>query len=332
MSKYRLSYKKNDELQPINFEIFKELTISELEIIETMQNIDLTRIKTFKENFVKACLKELKSEGKCLDVNSYNADLIDKIFKEREINVRELKCNKFYDTAKLDFIDHFTTMFKNDLEILSFLKKLHLIPNRTNKLYISYKEKKNDKLKEYDYPEKIYYKEERKILSTDYVRYKIKSNMQNGDFIDNFATYYYNKYKEKYPKLASICNYICAYGRNIKYGYGTFTPSENNDYSNCIDKFITLQFYKKDKKDNYDINYKNIRDFICFINKEKTRDYKKNTEPDKKNDLEMERFIKFKTEEDDRDIFEREKDIIDIDIDKIEEEYAEEYEKHKRKY
>ena len=40
MSKYRLSYKKNNELEPINLEIIKDLTLKELEIIETILNIE----------------------------------------------------------------------------------------------------------------------------------------------------------------------------------------------------------------------------------------------------------------------------------------------------
>ena len=331
MSKYRLSYKKNNELQSINLEIIKELTLKELEIIETILNIDLTRIKTFKENFIKACLKELHDEGKCLDIDNSNIDLIDKAFIDRKINVRKLKSNKFYDTTKLDFIDHFTTMFKNDEELLSFFKYINLIPNTVNKLYVSTDDKENNKQKEYDYPEKIFYQNESNLLSKEYIMYTIKSNMKNGEFIDNFATYYYNKYKEKYPKLASICNYLCIYAKNIKYGYGTFTPFESEDYTKCVDEFISLQFFKKDKNGNYDINYKNIRDFICFINKEKIRGFKKETTEKEKNNFSAERYIKYKNDGEEWDILEREKDIGDSNIDKIEEEYSSNYEEFKRR-
>ena len=181
------------------------------------------------------------------------------------IDLKKIKGTDVFDMKKIKSIDYFTTSFNNLDEVLLYLKQNSLIPENVDKLYITYDKKVAGKVFQeiYYYGEKLFYKKNIEQLKTSYSYSLIKNRTNHGKFIMYIVEHYRKIYKHRtFGNLYNLANSIS------KYGYHFLTPSEKSEYNEEVDKFLNYIFTKK-TKDGVQPAYRNIRDFICFMGKEK---------------------------------------------------------------
>lgn len=269
MAKYGLVYRNGDKLEKINLNKVRDLSIKEIEEIETELNINLDKLKSYKKNYIKRGLIELKKAN--IDiydrVKDLNVDSIEKMLIDLKINLNKLNYTKEFEIDTLENIDLFTTTFNNLDDMLKFLKRISLIDESVDRIFVSQKKE----LELYKYPNKIFYKNEEAILSISYIKKLLNEKMIDGEFISKIAFYYMKKHSSKMDPLNGVCYsiYDISSSLNNENSYSYLPYHERIEYIENIETFIKRQFYKKDKMDKYIPDYKNIREFFCFILGEK---------------------------------------------------------------
>lgn len=198
----------------------------------------------------------------------------------------------------IETIDSITTKFDTEKELINYLKRINLVPNTTDKLYISIDKKINDNVV---LNKKIYngeyqlYSDKKDYLNISFIEKWIYKNKDNYDYIISIAKNYIEKYQNAYNRITGA-SYILTIFKTLEYYAkllkdNTFTNTVKGDYENLIKEFIEIEFYKYDKvklsnerkiiikrdKINKKItNQRNIHDFIILITnmcKELNNDY-----------------------------------------------------------
>lgn len=175
------------------------------------------------------------------------------------INLDKILVNNATD---IKTIDEFTTRYEDLSDLLNNLKEKELIPNNINYLYITFDSLENGIIKQqlYAFNKTIFYKKDINKLNALYASNLIRKHIQDGSFMQNIIGYYKRKYIHK------NFNTIDGVSYNMKnYGFHGLTPNEYSEYESAVEYFITFIFYKKDNKGKKEPNYRNIRDFICYL-------------------------------------------------------------------
>lgn len=280
MSKYYLTYKKEEKNVKIDLTKMLDLSNNEIMSLAKEIDVDLSKIIVIKQTLVKRIIEEIEISKKYQKINinekleGLNTDQKLKVIKEIQCNLSKFKCYKEFEMNKIKSIDYITTMFNTTGELLLFLKKVNLIDENVYDLTIMVENKTKDNviMEEFIYPYKIFLKKHTKTLTYHYVETYIKERSMNKEFIGKLMKYYKSKYKSKRLYLYEMCksiNTLCDMYEKLSIG-------EKNEYKDLLDDFIKSEFEKTIKNQKVD-NEKNIHEFICYINGE-TRHYKKTNE------------------------------------------------------
>lgn len=178
------------------------------------------------------------------------------------IDLGKLQCLKDLDVTEIKTIDNFTTSFKSYGEILEFLKRNKLINDSVQELFITIDSKENGKVvqKPYNYSDNIFTERDRNRLNYSYVYGYILGNIKDGE-LNDIINHYQNLYTHKKFWFIERMSYIIK-----EDGPYSLNNAEYNEYYDKLKEFINFVFYKK-TKDKKTIYYKNIRDFICLLDK-----------------------------------------------------------------
>lgn len=191
-----------------------------------------------------------KEGNKYIPINLNNIDFLS------DINKTEIKA-----------IDEFTTHFETKEDMLNYLKLHNLIPTYIDALYVTFDVTKDNKLYEQlcAYNKTLFYKGDKERLNDSYINNYFLNKFENGAFMLSIIEHYERKYPEK--KFVTLKSLV----RAIKEGgLWSLDPYDRNVYSYEFYNFIDFLF--KTEKKNPTTNkkekkfvYKNIRDFLCFI-------------------------------------------------------------------
>lgn len=280
MSKYYLTYKKDEKDVKIDLTKMLDLSNDKIMLLAKEIGVDLSKIIVIKQTLVKRIIEEIEISKKYQKINiseklkGLTTDQKLKVIKEIQCDLSKFKCYKEFEMNKIKSIDYITTMFSTTSELLLFLKKVNLIDENVYDLTIMVENKTKDNviMEEFIYPHKIFLKKHTKILTYQYVESYIKERSINKDFIGKLMKYYKSKYKTKRLNLYEICksiNVLCDMYEKLSIG-------EKNEYKDLLNDFINSEFKKTIKNQKVD-NEKNIHEFICYINGE-TKHYKKTKE------------------------------------------------------
>ena len=166
--------------------------------------------------------------------------------------------------TEIKAIDEFTTYFETKEDMLNYLKSNNLIPNNVDTLYITFDVKQDNKTYEqlYAYNKTLFFKGDIDRLKYSYIYKYFRNNFENGAFMENIVEHYEKKYVHKNFTTLKVL------ARAIK--DGGIWSLDNDDrkvYYEEFDKFLDFLFKKTTKKGTK-VNYKNVRDFLCFIDGE----------------------------------------------------------------
>lgn len=167
------------------------------------------------------------------------------------------------ETSKTEIktIDEFTTHFEYYEEMIDYLKQNCLIPSNVDKLYVTFDVKQDNKVYEqlYAYNKTLFFKGDIERLKYSYIYKYFRDKFENGAFMEHIVEHYEKKYIHKNFTTLKVL------ARAIKDdGMWTLESDDRSLYFEEFDKFLDFLFKKKTKK-GVETNYKNIRDFLCFI-------------------------------------------------------------------
>lgn len=188
-----------------------------------------------------------KEGNKYIPINLDNIDFIN------ENNITEIKA-----------IDDFTTNFEYYEEMIHYLKKHNLIPDNVDKLYVTFDVKQDNKTYEqlYAYNKTLFFKGDKERLKYSYIYKYFRDKFEDGAFMEQIIEHYEKKYIHKNFVTLKVL------ARAIKNdGIWTLESDDRSIYFEEFDKFLDFLFKKKNKKGTK-VNYKNVRDFLCFIDGE----------------------------------------------------------------
>jgi len=189
-----------------------------------------------------------------------------------------LSNNKFIpvDLSKIDFLrefklneintlDEFTTYFESYDKMLSYLKDNKLIPDSVNRLYVTFESKKDKLIKQelYAFNKTLFFNDDKDYLKYSYVYRYFRDRIEDMIFMENIIEFYEKKYI--YKKFDSLKNFVNLIKES---GLSNLSPSSQSTYIEEITHFLDFIFYSKTKKGDK-VNYKNVRDFLCYIKGEK---------------------------------------------------------------
>lgn len=205
----------------------------------------------------------------------------------KAIDLKKLECLKDCDVTDIKIIDKFTTNFKNEEELIEFLRRNEIITEEVNKLYITIDKKNNNEVinKKIYNGDKLFFKDDYKYLSVSFIYKWLSYNRNNFDAITKICDNYIEKYKNAYNRtdgssyILSIFYSIKNTVKSIKNNNSEVTKSTYLDYQESIEDFVTIEFFKldkeqivkgifarsKDKDGNVRQQYRNIHDFILLL-------------------------------------------------------------------
>lgn len=180
------------------------------------------------------------------------------------INLNNVEFLNDISKTEIKAIDEFTTHFETKEDMLNYLKSNNLIPNNVETLYITFDVKQDNKTYEqlYAYNKTLFFKGDIDRLKYSYIYKYFRNKFENGTFMENIVEHYEKKYVHKNFTTLKVL------ARAIK--DGGIWSLDNDDrkvYYEEFDKFLDFLFKKTTKKGK-EVNYKNVRDFLCFIDGE----------------------------------------------------------------
>lgn len=181
----------------------------------------------------------------------------DKSYSEIEFTKIPEFCN--IDSKKLEGIIKFTSFFRNEIHLKDTLLKYRLIKDEDYNRKISITYNYNKQVKSLMYG--LTYEDDMKFFDTSYIRYYIKSKMDNLEFLEKLCNHYRNSYIQG-TNITIIRNYI-----NYRRNYDELEESQIvDDTLLAIDYFVNMEIYSFDKKNNErKVKYKNLRDLAMFL-------------------------------------------------------------------
>ena len=188
------------------------------------------------------------------DGNKYIPINLDNVAFINEENKTEIKA-----------IDEFTTNFECYEEMLNYLKNNSLISESVDKLYVTFDVEKNNRTYEqlYAYNKTLFFKNDIERLKGSYVFKYIRNRFDNGAFLYNIIKHYEKKIpNQKFSTFKSLV-------MTIKEGsLWSLDPCDRYVYSKEFNRYLDFLFTSKKKNEERKIVYKNIRDFLCYIDGE----------------------------------------------------------------
>lgn len=200
----------------------------------------------------------------------------------KDVDLSKLYCLKGFDLTDIKTIDAFTMKFNNESELLDYLKRNDIISKNVKKLYITI-DKKSKETGLY-YNKKIFRGEI--LLFKEYIDLYDVSNIykfliglnKDKDFYVDLCDNYIEKYRASYSKdrnSSTILSIFVALKKCVLNNY----KGNYKEFIENIEDFINVEFYKINKelflkhheierkkdKDGALKNYRNIHDFISFI-------------------------------------------------------------------
>lgn len=167
------------------------------------------------------------------------------------------------DKTSIKAIDEFTTKYEDINDLLNDLKSKNLIPQDVSYLYLTFNyDKNNDKdLDLYAYYKTLFFKNDKNILNFNYVYNYIIENKYNKNFLNDIIELYERKLK--YISLNSLKRYAKIIKEEKIW---MLSNSDKEDMDECLEYFINIILKKKNSTV---VDYKNVRDFLCYIMGEK---------------------------------------------------------------
>jgi len=184
--------------------------------------------------------------------------------KYTPINLDNIDFLSENNKTEIKTIDEFTTHFEYYEEMINYLKEHKLIPDNIDKLYVTFDVKHDNKVYEqlYAYNNTLFFKGDKERLKYSYIYKYFRDKFENGAFMKYIVEHYEKKYVYKnFTTLKFLA-------RTIKdNGIWSLDPYDKTVYFEEFDNFLDFLFKKKTKKGT-EVNYKNVRDFLCFIDGE----------------------------------------------------------------
>jgi len=192
-------------------------------------------------------------------------------YKNKLVKVDLSKLNVFVgkDINSLEVIDKFTTVFKNENELITYLSGKDLLEKKPMKIYITKTEKNKETDIEQEFiiyrGEKLLFSDSKDMLNINYIRAFIEENRKNKHFMSVIVSKYLKKYTKNGEIVSGLFKALLDISSEIdNIGYLNLESEDRAKYSEYIEQFIEREFYKN-LKDGRKINYLNIHSFIEFI-------------------------------------------------------------------
>ena len=194
---------------------------------------------------------------------NYNFSYIDKGNIKR-INVD----GKWGSFASIEQVDKFTTHFENEEKLLEHLKRIHVIPNYVNKIYISYD------IEEYGMcgqrikfdghvllfkNDVMFLKDEKGKTTTKHVYYVFNLYHTNYDKLLKLANLYVNKYKNSNEAMYNRAKGFRKYALSLT--DRDFTRSEIDEMYEYYKDFFDIEFFRYSKGKKIP-KYGSVRDLL----------------------------------------------------------------------
>lgn len=175
-------------------------------------------------------------------------------FKQINISLLEefKRISKFKNGYSLEEIDHFTSMFDDEVKLKELLYDKGLITSEDITKEISIKQKINNELVKVRYG--LIYKINKKYLDAQYLRSRLLSLQSDKNFLKKLVSYYRNSYS-CVIEVSEIKNYL-------------FDKSSEVDINLTLNSFFLKEIFQQDKNTlEYKLKYKSFHDLSMFVQK-----------------------------------------------------------------